>query len=757
MAKITTPYAASTMMLGEVSYWGENLSSGSPCKDKANEKSPHSKLVLETYAWEESLPNEISANLSVSFSPSSVGKEISCLSPEKESFCNSSQTEYYSQNELKSAFSHPPLRCSRQSENDALLSSNCVSSAVESFVEDTSHVSTEIKSNFSVSTPEVSSPVEDVPVSTFTKDEKVPDNMSLNSFPAETQKEEVKNNDIESAVKCDKRFFDLEESMDSFSKDEAVSIFISDSSINQLVDPPKHTSPTTRSRKMLRSKTRISDFAYAKKLQLSRSFSINTLDMNKNPSWPPMKRNKVCNSDWNVLNFSRTEPSPESKSNRLFLNSLASLYDGVVTNKSTLGRKAGLGLFCTRKEGFKKAIVFTEFVGWMVHRDDAEKFRRERRASHIVAVEKGFLYIDGEKFPHFGIGGGSFANDGSEFLGGPGNNAEFYYWYDEQLGRKRVFLRATRDIHENEEIFVPYNKQYWVDNFEEELENCPPTFREKQLQLLQKREKERETRRKNQAQKRDSQPSKGDSGCKTKPLVKQKVSNTRKVKALSLREKQGNFRKKHPLPLSAYLRFSMKKRQELCRESSEWKHRFVELSKLIGRMWHELDAKERLLYEKEASMERQQYRKQIEKLQANQCSSCRLKTASRSRKGISNKMKIQNTASQLASSLEEPKKHEYSKNGARWSRERSVSPCHSEITSFPALSRNTKDLVSASQDAKPDASNTGGLLTDLEPTCTPHKNKRSHRHEKESLNYIVNPDFLFNWAPSDDCKSISGD
>ena len=31
------------------------------------------------------------------------------------------------------------------------------------------------------------------------------------------------------------------------------------------------------------------------------------------------------------------------------------------------------------------------------------------------------------KEPYYGTGGASFANDGSEFLGGPGNNSIFYH------------------------------------------------------------------------------------------------------------------------------------------------------------------------------------------------------------------------------------------------------------------------------------------------------------------------------------------
>lgn len=48
---------------------------------------------------------------------------------------------------------------------------------------------------------------------------------------------------------------------------------------------------------------------------------------------------------------------------------------------------SGLGLFCERPGGFEKGFVITEFVGWLVDREQAEMMRKRRRASHIVAVQ----------------------------------------------------------------------------------------------------------------------------------------------------------------------------------------------------------------------------------------------------------------------------------------------------------------------------------------------------------------------------------
>ncbi|TRY51538.1 SET domain containing protein [Cryptosporidium tyzzeri] len=154
---------------------------------------------------------------------------------------------------------------------------------------------------------------------------------------------------------------------------------------------------------------------------------------------------------------------------RQWLESLSTLFDGVYTQRSTLGRSAGLGLFSDRH--FRKNDIITEFVGWVIDRKEALRLRSEGKATHICDLVKPSLYLDGEKDPKPYIGGGSFANDGSAFLGGPGNNSRFWKWYDEREGRSRVFLKATQDIQPGEEIFVGYCKDYWVDFAEKDSTN----------------------------------------------------------------------------------------------------------------------------------------------------------------------------------------------------------------------------------------------------------------------------------------------
>lgn len=299
---------------------------------------------------------------------------------------------------------------------------------------------------------------------------------------------------------------------------------------------------------------RLSDKLRAK---FKREFNRSWVDINSAPSWPPIKKTKYLTSDWKIVDLRvGAAQRHEKKKNRLFLNSLCYLFDGVYTQKSTLGRKAGLGLFCERPEGFRKGQIITEFVGWLVDREQAESYRKQRAASHIVAVQKGFLYIDGAKEPTYGMGGGSFANDGSEFLGGPGNNAHFYHWFDDELGRTRVFIRATADIKSGQEIFVPYERTYWVDNFEEQAENCPELFRKKKLEQLRRKFRHMEELQKSRlaagGRKRGS--------CICAPAKQKSQGQKKEDRKVCERNDKSPALKR---PLSAYMLFSKERRREL--------------------------------------------------------------------------------------------------------------------------------------------------------------------------------------------------
>eukprot|EP00921_Rhytidocystis_pertsovi_P014472 GHVQ01023414.1.p1 GENE.GHVQ01023414.1~~GHVQ01023414.1.p1 ORF type:complete len:839 (+),score=137.58 GHVQ01023414.1:277-2517(+) len=174
----------------------------------------------------------------------------------------------------------------------------------------------------------------------------------------------------------------------------------------------------------------------------------------------------------------QTKTKAETKSRRICPDSAATLCDGVETGKSTLGRKAGLGLFTTRT--FNRNEIVTEFVGWTIDREEALRLRQKREASHIVKVWGLQEYIYGMTDVLAFSGGGSFANDGSSDLGGPGNNVIFFPFYDCGKGKHRLFLKALRDLEASEEILVAYNRDYWVDVGEEDgHDRLPPKISRK--------------------------------------------------------------------------------------------------------------------------------------------------------------------------------------------------------------------------------------------------------------------------------------
>lgn len=235
---------------------------------------------------------------------------------------------------------------------------------------------------------------------------------------------------------------------------------------------------------------RLSNIKSSIKRQLT---SNKYVDICRNPEWPfvkqknkPLSKNEQVGSAYpkvkkDAQKETETVNNDENKDSdqtpkkssrgrtRQWLESLSTLFDGVYTQRSTLGRSAGLGLFSDRH--FEKNNIITEFVGWVIDRKEALRLRSEGKATHICDLVKPSLYLDGEKDPKPFIGGGSFANDGSTFLGGPGNNSKFWKWYDEREGRSRVFLKATQEIQPGEEIFVGYCKDYWVDFAEKDSTN----------------------------------------------------------------------------------------------------------------------------------------------------------------------------------------------------------------------------------------------------------------------------------------------
>ncbi|OII75399.1 uncharacterized protein cubi_01920 [Cryptosporidium ubiquitum] len=266
-------------------------------------------------------------------------------------------------------------------------------------------------------------------------------------------------------------------------------LFNDEGDAEQTKEETKNQSISEKRQENNNASKRLSSIKSSIKRQLT---SNRYVDICRNPEWPFIKQtSKVFSKNEQVSSRSQkskiiqkgTEDSlnNENKDSNLiskkssrgrtrkWLESLSTLFDGVYTQRSTLGRTAGLGLFSDRH--FQKNDIITEFVGWVIDRKEALRLRSEGKATHICDLVKPSLYLDGEKDPKPFIGGGSFANDGSTFLGGPGNNSKFWKWYDEREGRSRVFLKATQEIHPGEEIFVGYCKDYWLDVAENDSAN----------------------------------------------------------------------------------------------------------------------------------------------------------------------------------------------------------------------------------------------------------------------------------------------
>ncbi|KAF8821415.1 putative histone lysine methyltransferase, SET [Cardiosporidium cionae] len=152
-----------------------------------------------------------------------------------------------------------------------------------------------------------------------------------------------------------------------------------------------------------------------------------------------------------------------AKQDPKFLHNIATLFNGVSTRRSTLGRQAGLGLFADRD--FKKNEIITEYTGTVIDRETALQLRSLGASSHVIRVGMPHSYISGFSCPSPFIGGGSFANDGRKMADGttkgPGNNAQHFVWYDQRRGRDRVFLKARRDIPKGIEILIGYDNTYW--------------------------------------------------------------------------------------------------------------------------------------------------------------------------------------------------------------------------------------------------------------------------------------------------------
>ena len=161
---------------------------------------------------------------------------------------------------------------------------------------------------------------------------------------------------------------------------------------------------------------------------------------------------------------------------------MAVIAKGVEVKRSTI-IEADRGLFASRS--FLKNEFITEYDGDVIGAEVATRRLARNGPGHLKTLLSKFAVIDGNISPLPGRGGGSFANDiGFSVSRGEYDRKETRYnaVYAHRMvtfqGERRsqrtgmavlgaVWLKATRNIEADEEIFVSYGKNYWtqIKNF----------------------------------------------------------------------------------------------------------------------------------------------------------------------------------------------------------------------------------------------------------------------------------------------------
>ncbi|CBZ55774.1 putative SET domain containing protein [Neospora caninum Liverpool] len=142
---------------------------------------------------------------------------------------------------------------------------------------------------------------------------------------------------------------------------------------------------------------------------------------------------------------------------------LPSIACGLVVSASSLGRGSGLGVYATRAYSARSRIG--EYAGVCVDRKVAMMLRGMGTSTHVMRVGMQYQYLVGYRLPFVFGGAGAFVNDGRWYADGrkgPGVTARFHVAYDKKRAKDRVYVVATRDIAEGEEIFTSYDNQYWA-------------------------------------------------------------------------------------------------------------------------------------------------------------------------------------------------------------------------------------------------------------------------------------------------------
>lgn len=113
-------------------------------------------------------------------------------------------------------------------------------------------------------------------------------------------------------------------------------------------------------------------------------------------------------------------------------------------------KDAGFGLFA--KSTIKKGDLISEFTGELIDNNQVEILSSKRKMLYLIDWDENYT-LDVEKSDCFA----KYANDaeGLKLIKNLKNNSKIS-WYNNKL-----FLEATKDIKQNEEIYVSYGKEYW--------------------------------------------------------------------------------------------------------------------------------------------------------------------------------------------------------------------------------------------------------------------------------------------------------
>lgn len=145
------------------------------------------------------------------------------------------------------------------------------------------------------------------------------------------------------------------------------------------------------------------------------------------------------------------------------MKDMRELLTAKVEVKTSTLHRAGRGLFACERIASKQPIV--EYLGELITFQESKNRRDKGRATHIRSLIAMSWCIDGIDADT----GGAMAND----AGFKRANAEMVSFhathnlFHRNPNHSLVYLRATRVIEADEEIFVDYGEDYdWPEDFE---------------------------------------------------------------------------------------------------------------------------------------------------------------------------------------------------------------------------------------------------------------------------------------------------